>query len=84
MLTIKRCPTILSNYQDGSKGLGCGRNCLGQCCVPGSKLPLYTFKRRYTISGEKDADKDAEVAHISFLDSVLLGEVNFFFLFLVF
>jgi len=74
MLTIKRCPTILSNYQEGSEGLGCGRNCLGQCCVPGSKLPLYTFKRRHTITGEKYADKDAEVANIPFLDSVLLGE----------
>jgi len=74
MLTIKRCPTILSNYQEGSEGLGCGRNCLGQCCVRGSKLPLYTFKRRHTITAEKYADKDAEVANIPFLDSVLLGE----------
>nr|ABR16521.1 unknown [Picea sitchensis]ACN40513.1 unknown [Picea sitchensis] len=73
MLTIKRCPTILSNYQEGSEGLGCGRNCLGQCCVPGSKLPLYTFKRRHTIVGEKHVDNDVKLADIPSLDSLLLG-----------
>lgn len=40
MLTIKRVPTVVSNYQqedDSDQGslLGCGRNCLGQCCLPG-------------------------------------------------
>jgi len=74
MLTIKRCPTVLSNYQEGSEGLGCGRNCLGQCCVPGSKLPLYTFKRRITIAGEKDAVKDSKVEDITLLDAVLVGQ----------
>jgi len=74
MLTIKRCPTVLSNYQEGSEGLGCGRSCLGQCCVPGSKLPLYTFKRRLTIAGEEHAVKDAKVEDITLLDTVLLGQ----------
>eukprot|EP01018_Ginkgo_biloba_P026614 Gb_19041 [translate_table: standard] len=74
MLTIKRCPTILSNYQEGSEGLGCGRNCLGQCCVPGSKLPLYTFKRRHAFAGEKRVDADTSGEEISFLDTLLLGQ----------
>eukprot|EP00253_Pinus_taeda_P030284 PITA_30284 len=73
MLTIKRCPTILSNYQEGSEGLGCGRNCLGQCCLPGSKLPLYTFKRRHTIVGEKHVDNDVKLTDVPSLDSLLLG-----------
>lgn len=38
-LTIKRVPTVLSNYQeeDGGAGenFGCGRNCLGKCCLLG-------------------------------------------------
>ncbi|KAI0496141.1 hypothetical protein KFK09_022448 [Dendrobium nobile] len=42
MLTIKRVPTVLSNYQEDAAG--CGRNCLGDCCLPVSKLPLYAFK----------------------------------------
>lgn len=39
-LTIKRVPTVLSNYQEedgggGVENLGCGRNCLGKCCLLG-------------------------------------------------
>jgi GDP-L-galactose phosphorylase len=39
-LTIKRVPTVVSNYQeDAGAGdrprAGCGRNCLGDCCLPG-------------------------------------------------
>lgn len=74
MLTIKRCPTIVSNYQEGSEGVGCGRNCLGQCCVPVSKLPLYTFRRRHTIVEEKHFDKNVEMADTPFLDSLLIGQ----------
>ncbi|OMO55504.1 GDP-L-galactose phosphorylase 1-like protein [Corchorus capsularis] len=38
MLTIKRVATVLSNYQDDGyeiQEVGCGRNCLGNCCLPG-------------------------------------------------
>jgi GDP-L-galactose phosphorylase len=41
-LTIKRVPTIVSNYQEDAAAAagerprgGCGRNCLGDCCLPG-------------------------------------------------
>jgi hypothetical protein len=36
-LTIKRVPTVVSNYQDDADKprAGCGRNCLGDCCLPG-------------------------------------------------
>lgn len=39
-LTIKRVPTVLSNYQEedggsASENIGCGRNCLGKCCLLG-------------------------------------------------
>uniref|UniRef100_A0ACD5Y8D4 Uncharacterized protein n=1 Tax=Avena sativa TaxID=4498 RepID=A0ACD5Y8D4_AVESA len=50
-LTIKRVPTVVSNYQeDAGAGAGerprggCGRNCLGECCLPVSELPVYAFK----------------------------------------
>lgn len=50
-LTIKRVPTVVSNYQeDAGAGAGerprggCGRNCLGDCCLPVSELPVYAFK----------------------------------------
>lgn len=39
MLTIKRVPTLVSNYQEdvpeSNNVVGCGRNCLGKCCLPG-------------------------------------------------
>ncbi|KAJ4751775.1 GDP-D-glucose phosphorylase 1 [Rhynchospora pubera] len=45
MLTIKRVPTVVSNYQEegSAEPIGCGRNCLGRCCLHVSKLPLYGF-----------------------------------------
>ncbi|KAJ8616766.1 hypothetical protein MRB53_036138 [Persea americana] len=71
MLSIKRVPTVLSNYQNEEEnGGGCGRNCLGKCCLQGAKLPLYTFKKM----NEKDLvhkDKDRQGF---FLDTLLLGE----------
>ncbi|XP_074584135.1 GDP-L-galactose phosphorylase 1-like [Curcuma longa] len=72
MLTIKRVPTVLSNYQDdSSEPRGCGRNCLGECCLPVSKLPLYAFKN--------DASPDvssgvAELPSDFFLNTLLLGQ----------
>ncbi|GAB4832414.1 Phosphate metabolism transcription protein [Ancistrocladus abbreviatus] len=78
MLTIKRVPTVVSNYQEEDGGsddnLGCGRNCLGKCCLLVSKLPLYKFKK----DGE-DASDDGSVystdegCPISFLNDLLLG-----------
>ncbi|TVU51279.1 hypothetical protein EJB05_02693 [Eragrostis curvula] len=44
-LTIRRVPTVVSNYQEDSPAAaGCGKNCLGDCCLPVSELPLYAFK----------------------------------------
>lgn len=36
-LTIRRVPTVVSNYQEDADKprAGCGRNCLGDCCLPG-------------------------------------------------
>ncbi|CAM6116459.1 unnamed protein product [Calypogeia fissa] len=45
MLTMKRVPTMVSMNQEQS----CGRNCLGNCCLPGATFPLYTFGRRNTL-----------------------------------
>ncbi|XP_021737084.1 GDP-L-galactose phosphorylase 1-like [Chenopodium quinoa] len=76
-LTIKRVPTVLSNYQEeGDVGkLGCGRNCLGKCCLLVSKLPLYAYKE------EDDAMIENGMAYsldqgpsISFLHDLLLGQ----------
>ncbi|KAL6543144.1 Phosphate metabolism transcription protein [Orobanche hederae] len=82
MLRIKRVPTVVSNYQkeeaeDGGArhAIGCGRNCLRSCCLPGSKLPLYAFKKgskgvRETVSVGTENDEPPT----DFLDSLLLAE----------
>ncbi|KAK2987021.1 hypothetical protein RJ640_004747 [Escallonia rubra] len=82
MLRIKRVPTIVSNYQkeeaeDGGArhGGGCGRNCLNKCCIPGSKLPLYAFKKVNKVVNGKDVlDCENKEPPVAFLDSLLLGE----------
>ncbi|XP_077244698.1 GDP-L-galactose phosphorylase 2-like [Tasmannia lanceolata] len=72
MLTIKRVPTVVSNYQeDASETLGCGRNCLGKCCLPVSKLPLYAFKKEQEGINSIGESKDSQV---SFLVTLLLGQ----------
>ncbi|XP_074579497.1 GDP-L-galactose phosphorylase 1-like [Curcuma longa] len=73
-MTIKRIPTVLSNYQedDSAEPRGCGRNCLGKCCLPVSKLPLYSFKGdadpRNSSAGTDEPPPDF------FLNSLLLGQ----------
>ncbi|CAM0874810.1 unnamed protein product [Alopecurus aequalis] len=67
-LTIKRVPTVLSNYQEEGGG-GCGRNCLGDCCLPASKLPLYAFK----ANPKKPAEEDGLPTEF-FLNSLLLAQ----------
>lgn len=83
MLRIKRVPTVVSNYQkeDAEDGVrhasGCGRNCLRNCCLPGSKLPLYAFKKANKLVCEKApvvSETQNEEAPFDFLNSLLLGE----------
>ncbi|KAK1275489.1 GDP-L-galactose phosphorylase 1 [Acorus gramineus] len=76
MLTIKRVPTVLSNYQE--EIVGCGKNCLGKCCLPVSTLPLYAFKKRESFNEKSvalDNNSDGEEAlQIDFLNTLLLGQ----------
>lgn len=83
MLTIKRVPTVVSNYQeDGSEdankihpSLGCGRNCLCNSCLPVSKLPLYAFKKNEDKPIDKGNDGSFDEGRpIAFLNSLLLGQ----------
>jgi len=81
MLRIKRVPTVVSNYQkeegeEGSRqGGGCGRNCLRSCCLPGSKLPLYAYKKLNKVSDDAaKLSRDETEPPVPFLDSLLLGE----------
>ncbi|PON53692.1 GDP-L-galactose/GDP-D-glucose phosphorylase [Parasponia andersonii] len=81
MLTIKRVPTVVSNYQEDSSEsvcdqgvLGCGRNCLGNCCLPVSKLPLYAFKKDGEGGDGDGVMNTDEDSHMSFLHSLLLGQ----------
>jgi len=69
-LTIRRVPTVVSNYQEDADKprAGCGRNCLGDCCLPASKLPLYAFK----LSPAKGSQEDA--ASTKLLVDILLSE----------
>ncbi|KAI3451834.1 hypothetical protein Pfo_008499 [Paulownia fortunei] len=82
MLTIKRVPTVVSNYQENassedlkSKAQGCGRNCLGNCCLPVSKLPLYAFNNAEHEGVEEDihGSCDGGCPQMSFLNNLLLG-----------
>lgn len=85
MLTIKRVPTVVSNYQedtdtsensDCNKTKECGRDCLGKCCLPVSKLPLYAFKKNMRRSMGKAAavsSSDKECSNSSFIN-ILLGQ----------
>ncbi|KAK3409428.1 hypothetical protein EUGRSUZ_J01552 [Eucalyptus grandis] len=84
MLTIKRVATVVSNYQEGGEKdnaavavegetKGCGRNCLGKCCLPASDLPLYTFK----VAREDCTEESIfyqEPPETSFLLNLLLGQ----------
>ncbi|KAL8127338.1 GDP-L-galactose phosphorylase 1 [Apium graveolens] len=84
MLRIKRVPTVVSNYQkeDGEEASrqtagGCGRNCLNKCCLPGSKLPLYAFKKETKVvdGNELAADEiKQQEPPVAFLESLVLGE----------
>uniref|UniRef100_A0A0D9XXL2 GDP-D-glucose phosphorylase 1 n=1 Tax=Leersia perrieri TaxID=77586 RepID=A0A0D9XXL2_9ORYZ len=71
-LTIKRVPTVVSNYQEDSAGDrprgGCGRNCLGDCCLPDSKLPLYAFK-----ASPKKPSSQEDAANNEVFVNLLLG-----------
>jgi hypothetical protein len=49
-LTIKRVPTVLSNYQEEGGARGCGRNCLGDCCLPGAYCGLSGLGNFFIIS----------------------------------
>lgn len=80
MLKIKRVPTVVSNFQEegevgAHRGRGCGRNCLGNCCIQGAKLPLYAFKKVDYIVSQNDLLGHAGAQPpVAFLDSLLLGE----------
>lgn len=47
MLSIKRVPTVVSNYQKEETGEaaagGCGRNCLKSCCIQGGFFYGFCF-----------------------------------------
>ncbi|XP_042503008.1 GDP-L-galactose phosphorylase 2-like [Macadamia integrifolia] len=81
MLTIKRVATVVSNFQDEAlRSSGCGRNCLGKCCLSGSEIPRYSFNRDGADSMKGKAvavglsEEEEESAEISFLDTLLLGQ----------
>ncbi|KAI9161537.1 hypothetical protein LWI28_018420 [Acer negundo] len=76
MLTIKRVPTVVSNYQEDEEDsleVGCGQNCLGKCCLPVSKLPLYAFKREREDSVESSSSEE-EPQTSNFLHDFVLGQ----------
>ncbi|CAA3031962.1 GDP-L-galactose phosphorylase 2-like [Olea europaea subsp. europaea] len=81
MLRIKRVPTVVSNFQkeeaeeDSLYAGGCGRNCFRSCCLPGAKLPMYTFKTVNKIQHEKKSvGSENKEPPFAFLDSLPLGE----------
>ncbi|XP_057784301.1 GDP-L-galactose phosphorylase 2-like [Salvia miltiorrhiza] len=82
-LTIKRVATVVSNYQENASAedlktmaQGCGRNCLGSCCLPVSKLPLYAFNTAEEELGHNEVDGscDGKCPKTSNLNNLLLGQ----------
>ncbi|CAN6349168.1 unnamed protein product [Urochloa humidicola] len=65
-LTIRRVPTVVSNYQEDADKprAGCGRNCLGDCCLPVSKLPLHAFKANPAKPSQEDAASTKSLVNI--------------------
>lgn len=51
MLSIKRVPTVVSNYQkdEDAPVNGCGRNCLKSCCIQGSVFCLLFDILRFCV-----------------------------------
>lgn len=43
MLTIKRVPTVVSLHQEDSENQGCGKECLGSCCITGQDCITVIF-----------------------------------------
>ncbi|CAA7025327.1 unnamed protein product [Microthlaspi erraticum] len=79
MLKIKRVPTVVSNYQKdeaADESVGCGRNCLGACCINGARLPLYACKKlEKSGAGEKLViSHETREPPVAFLESLVLGE----------
>lgn len=80
MLSIKRVPTVVSNYQSDvpddsiTKSQGCGRNCLGQCCLPVSCLPVFAFKNDEERGHAAKEYTSYEESEVSFLSDLLLGQ----------
>ncbi|KAF8082160.1 hypothetical protein N665_0845s0018 [Sinapis alba] len=77
MLKIKRVPTVVSNYQKDEAAdvsVGCGRNCLGACCLKGARLPLYSCKKLETTGEKVVVNGEAREPPVAFLESLVLGE----------
>ncbi|XP_010433431.1 PREDICTED: GDP-L-galactose phosphorylase 1-like [Camelina sativa] len=77
MLKIKRVPTVVSNYQKdeaADESVGCGRNCLGACCINGARLPLYACKNLEKSREKIVVSHEAEEPPVAFLESLVLGE----------
>ncbi|XP_027340754.1 GDP-L-galactose phosphorylase 1-like [Abrus precatorius] len=76
MLSIKRVPTVVSNYQKEEAASGCGKNCLKTCCIQGARIPLYAFKSVDKVGGKglPLLGCKEEQDPVAFLDSLILGE----------
>lgn len=53
---------MVSMQQQLDQGSGCGRDCLGNCCIRGTKLPLYTFGLKGLLSSNKSVH-DIDESH---------------------
>lgn len=66
----------MSIYQDSVERPGCERNCLGTCCIPGAKLPVYAFcghRMKELSDGDSDSDSACPEENL-LLEGIVLGQ----------
>jgi hypothetical protein len=49
MLTIKRVATLVSINQELEQAAGCGKDCLGSCCMPGTASSPFFFNQHQQV-----------------------------------
>ncbi|KAF9590302.1 hypothetical protein IFM89_033710 [Coptis chinensis] len=81
MLSIKRVPTVVSNYQKDTEEApitGCGHNCFLNCCVQDPSWAFFVGMRNdLGVSRDKNVDHAIVLKLLCILAAVIPGEYGF-------